>query len=290
MKIYGAFCIVFTTASMSFCNFPTSVPIPPQEAYKQFPPGAFFTINNTQNLTTHETRREVTITPAPVIVQPTPPSQPQTIVQHTSSETKSENYLVQAVSWITNWKNNVTLKAGALVAGTVALAYGFLCTKLFLRTAKAQKKNGWGSFQEHISPQQLTAIPLLKLAEGLVEEIIKKYPPTNPNVLMPSLLAFNKDLELELEELTSFIELRKQLESLKITLFFPAQKKLITQVQTKIQRLHIFKEALSEWITEHTTRLMRNKAIPKNNEVASLSFELTTDAHESAVIEVPLYT
>lgn len=276
------------------CESKNFITLPKVEDYKPLPPGTNLNIfnNNTQSVHVTETRREVQthITQPPVIINPIPPvlpTEPPYFLLNKSIK-QGKGYINNCTAWVKDWKNNIlSLKTGAFVVGIFALTYGVLWTKFLKHSYNAKKNNTWGALQEHVPPHLLSSLPSLKLAQGLIEEIKKKYPPTNPTNLMPSLLAFNKDVDKELEELTAFLAFHEWLDFFKLSIAFPNQKRLITRAKLKIQRLNIFKDAMEQWTNTHSARLIQNKAIPCAQD-EQLDLEIETN-YESDVTVLPSY-
>lgn len=246
------------------------------EGFQPVPPGAFFsfTNNNSQNL--EETRRTTTVkvTRHPKFINNQPPSapeQPYYHQPHTHYNNKKqfnyekEEYVTSYYTTMKNIPSLFSLKSGLIALGALGCGYALLYIRLVQLSNKAKRTNGWGSFQEHIPPTDLNSLASLALADGIIEEIKLRYPLINPANLMPSLLLFNKDIEEELEELTTYISFCMWLTTYKLTQFFPNQEKLIIRAQQKIQRLHILQDSIAEWINEHVTRLMCNQPIPRQN-------------------------
>lgn len=244
--------------------------------FQPLPPGAYFSITNSQNFNMEETKRElhVQVEQPPYIVQQkvlqpsnNPPyynASEQTLRKEPSGGLKAyDSFSYYASSFDYKTPQIFTVKNILYAAGILACGYGILWIKLLHHSHNAKKSNGWGSFQEHIPPTHLSTIAPLVLADGIIEEIKSRYPLPNPSNLMPSLLLFNKDVDQELEELTAFVAFYSWLEKSKLALLFPDQKKLVAKAQTKIQRLHILRDALSEWINTHVTRLIRNQSVPR---------------------------
>ncbi len=259
-------CGLLTISFMSFSNTQRIITLPPLEDYKPLPAGqVFFSItnNNSQHISTVESKREVQthITPPPIVINTTPPPEKPTLhsepLQNTSPKTKtaSTNYSASFLTFFKDFPSTITTwKAGAVLAGTVVALYGFLWIPYLRHTFNAKKNTGWGAFQEHISLYHLSSLPVLTLADGLLEEIKKRYPLTDATNLMPSLFLFNKDVEEEFEALTNFLAFYERLSDYKLALFFPGQKKLVSQAKLRIQRLSLFKEAISQWLHTHLVK------------------------------------
>lgn len=259
--------------------------------FQPLPPGSYFSItnNNSQNFNLEEKRSEVTMSvqQPPVVIHTQPPQpaqQPpqhrQRAPQHNSFQNnqfldepdenyhliqKSEDYFGYYCTKLKDASSLFTAKNCLIALGVAASSYTGIYFMLLYHVKNAQKTTGWGSFQEHIPPADLKSLDLLALADGIVEEIKARYPLINPNNLMPSLLLFNRDIEQELDELNNFINFYKGIITYKLSALFPNQEKLMVKAHTKIHRLHIIRDAITEWINTHVTRLMRNQPIPRHN-------------------------
>jgi hypothetical protein len=286
--------IAFITQDSLSVDEERVIKLPKKEEYKQLPPNnsPFFVItnSNTQTVNTYDSKKEVQThivhQPPPLVMHQPNPDPAYNAQSTVRSQKESENnYIASGISWLKDVPQKLfTLQTGAFVLGTAACAYGLLWIKLLKVRSEVKKNNGWGSFQEHIPPHHLQALPILSLAEGLLEEIKKKYQPVNAANIMPALLSFNKDVDKELEALTAFLSLCDWLTYLKLSFIFPDQKKLISQAQLKIQRLHLFKEALNQWVETHSARLMKSKTI--ESKPLTFSFESREETDE---IELEIY-
>jgi hypothetical protein len=293
--------IISLPISLNFCNdFPPIqlpngrvVQLPNKSEFKPLPGAPTFIFNNQQILNTYEKREVQThiskSQPPPIIIntpaQQPVTKQPESAVSDPKNQTikTSQSSLQGLISWIKELPNNVfTLKTGAFLAGTAAVGYTILWIKFLHYTALAKKSNGWGSLQEHVPPQHLISIPLLNLAEGLIEEIKKKYIAVS---LTESIPLFTLEVEEEIEELQSFLTFYEWLDYFKLSFFFPNKKKLVTRAKLKIQRLMIFNEALTQWVNANSARLIKNIEIPRSPFI--FSFESTQD--ETDVMELPAY-
>lgn len=247
-----------------------------EKDYQPLPPGPYFFNNNSQNFTVEERRKEVRMNsqqpPVVIYTQPQPPPSEHIYHQETScsdhSQVGSKNYqpfnpTLLGFFWsrIKELPELLTVKNCLIACGTAACGYGALYFIIQYRSKQVMKNNGWGSFQEHIPPSDLKTLDELALAEGIIEEIKARYPLINPANLMPSILLFNKDVEKELEMLHSFITLMNDISYYHLTAVFPNQEKTLLHAQTKIQRLHILRDAILSWINTHVVRLMRNQPI-----------------------------
>jgi hypothetical protein len=261
------------------------------EGYQQFPPGTFFSItnNNSQNFEETTRKTKVQVNRPPKIINnipsgnyPAPYSYHQP--NHDSNEKphyhhETQEYFASYYAKMKEVPTLFTLKNGLIVLGIVGCCYAALYMRLIHLVHKAKRTNGWGSFQEHIPPSDLNTLEPLALADGVIEEIKLRYPLINPSNLMPSLLLFNKDVEEELDELTTFINLYTWITTYKMSVLFPNQEKLIMRVTQKIQRLHILQDAITEWINKHVIRLVRNKPIPRQDSLKKRTNEHSRTTH-----------
>ncbi len=263
-----------------------------KKEYQPVPQGAYFSItnNNSQSFNLEEKRREVSVSvqQPPVVISTQPPQQPTQqqyhqqsnpthkgapinqpphTIQHEYSYSHQEtrDYFVPFYDKIKKIPTLFTAKNCLIALGAVACSYAVIYFTLQYHVKNVKKNTGWGSFQEHIPPADLKSIDPLALADGIIEEIKARYPLINPANLMPSILLFNKDVEQELDELNNFIDFYTGIITYKAAPLFPNYEKLLVKAQTKIQRLNIVRDTITEWINIHVTRLMRNQPIPRHN-------------------------
>lgn len=285
-------------------KFSRNITIPPHPEFKLVPAGTMLYFNNTNTNTniqsSKDSRREVKThiqqppPPPPPAIIVAPKTQPTIVEPSTPIDQKPTAYIqshttLNASSWVPNWKDFLTFKTGAFVIGAVACGYGAVWIKFLRHAAYAQKADTWGAFQEHVPSFHLGSLEPLILAEALIDEIKRRYPPANPANLMPSLLSFNRDIEQESEKLAAFIAFDEWLSFLKLSILFPNQKKLIARAKARIERITIFKDAIAQWISVHTTRLVRNKIVPRRHSSPTFDLEmeepLIEDHEEPALIE-----
>lgn len=276
--------------------------------YTPLEKGAYFSItnNNSQNFSLEEKRREITVSvqQPPVIIQNPPQQFPthhnfyQSDPHHTNGNNNqffpepqnhiqmqqgSLDYFGPFYTKVKGIPTLFTAKNCLIALGVLACSYGIIYATLLYHVKNVKKNTGWGSFQEHIPPADLKSLDTLALADGIIEEIKARYPLINPTNLMPSILLFNKDIEHELDELTHFINFYSFIKTYRLTSFFPNQEKLTVKAQTKIQRLHIIRDAITEWINTHVNQLIRNQPIPKHTIFSTHSSE-TGILHDNHVI------
>lgn len=257
-------------------KFPRIITLPPQSEYQPGQPGPIFYIKNTnvQQLTTSDSEVKKTHIQLP----PNPPEH----VPHTQSSYTAPSYqesqpqihtkyfdfqqlFIKNNQWLTSWKNIFSWQTGAFITAACTSLYTILLIKLVRHQSYVKRTDGWASFQEHVPPAHLSSLDSDTLANGLIEEIKRRYPPTNSSNIMPSLLSFSTDVQQEIEALHAFIAFSEWLSFFKLSLVLPLQKKLIARAKTKIERLTIFKEALSQWINNHVTRLARTTIASYNH-------------------------
>ncbi len=279
------FCICLFIIGDTFNKDYSHLTLPTPNEYKQLSgdsPIFIFNNTNTQKVRIVESTEELqtNVTPPPLIIHAksvpsiTPDMQE---VQPSSNPQQNKMAAPQAThsfhsqeSTVLNWSsvipgNLFNLKSGALVVGTITAAfYGYIYFRLYRLSSLVQNNEGWGSFKQEVPPHHLRAIPIHDLAEGLIEEIQRKYAMHRTNVV-PSLLAFNNDIEKELHDLEYYLSWCQWLSKYNIIYIFPNQKNLMIQAECKVQRLRIFKEAITYWIEIHAANLVKyDKEIPAN--------------------------
>jgi hypothetical protein len=143
------------------------------------------------------------------------------------------------------------LARGKFIYQGLLIGYGAMLGKLFYDAYALSNKNAWGSWKEEI-PLELLRKAEQKCAQELFNAIQATYAakPTTAHFLSP-LVYFITDIDREIDQHNSFINLHGWLKYLKCSFFFPKQENALRRSIQKIKRLEFLKHVIVMWVSEY---------------------------------------
>lgn len=177
--------------------------------------------------------------------------------QHLSPESflalKQEAQIAQK-NFLTYAQENKT----NLALGLLGSCYSYIWFQLLYYAYQVLKTDTWSCWQSSVSNEVLKVLPEQELGKQLVMAAQEKYQKaaTLADLLTP-LVSFLRDIEQETKNLEAFINLHSWLDTLRLSWFFPAQKKLLSVAQEKCDRLYFIKSVFIRWVTDYKLALNR---------------------------------
>jgi hypothetical protein len=145
-----------------------------------------------------------------------------------------------------------------LAFGLLGSCYSYIWFQLLYYAYQVLKTDTWSCWQSSMPNDMLKILPEQELGKKLVMAAQEKYQKaaTLHDLLTP-LVSFLRDVENEVKNLEAFITLHSWLDTLRLSWFFPAQKKLLSIAQEKCDRLYFIKSVFIRWVTDYKLALNR---------------------------------
>lgn len=143
-------------------------------------------------------------------------------------------------------------KPTSIMLGSLGLGYAALLAKLFYSSCiTLHKKDSWASWKETLSLEAIRSHEK-EIAQELFDTMKKRYLhlPAHAYFLSPFVYFIN-DIDLELQQLKSFIAMHCFIDKFKLTFMFPCQYEDLMLAHEKINRLEWYKTIIINWIGEY---------------------------------------
>lgn len=126
-----------------------------------------------------------------------------------------------------------------IILGTCGMCWLAIYARLSYLSYNIHSSNGWRNWSKHLTLDALQQTDQTVLVQNLLQDIQSKYA-KNKSPILP-VVSFITDVDIELEQIHSFLHLHEALHTIKLSFIFPKQAETIRLAIQQIQKLEFFK-------------------------------------------------